>query len=243
MHENIIEIFSSIQGEGKYVGCRQIFVRLEGCNLDCTYCDTENEIGQHPLCMVEERAGTHKLVPYENPLSAERVAEIITRLTGDVPHHALSITGGEPLLHVPFIRALAARVALPIFLETNGTLDRALAECIDCIDIISMDIKLPDVLSQPVWDAHARFLSVARAVDVYVKIVVAAETRMEDVERAATIVAKFAPQTLLVLQPVTPYGGCSAPTPAQLLELQRIALCHLSDVRIIPQTHRMMDLL
>ena len=243
MRENIIEIFSSIQGEGKYVGCRQIFVRLEGCNLDCTYCDTENEIGGHAHCMVEARAGTHELIPYENPLSVEKVAEIVTHLTGDVPHHSLSITGGEPLLHVAFIKELAAHIDLPIFLETNGTLDRALAECIDCISHISMDLKLPDVLSAPVWDAHARFLKVARAVDVYVKVVVAAETRAEDVEHAAHLVADIAPATLLILQPVTPYGGCTSPTPARLLELQRIALRHISDVRIIPQTHRMMDLL
>ena len=206
MRENIIEIFSSIQGEGKYVGCRQIFVRLEGCNLDCTYCDTENEIGRHPVCMVEERAGTYELVPYENPLSVEQVAEIVARLVGDVPHHSLSITGGEPLLHVPFIKELAAHIDLPIFLETNGTLDRALAECIDCISHISMDLKLPDVLSAPVWDAHTRFLSVARVVDVYVKVVVAAETRAEYVERAARMVAEIAPATLFVLQPVTPIG-------------------------------------
>ena len=243
MRENIIEIFSSVQGEGKYVGCRQVFVRLEGCNLDCTYCDTENEIGGHAHCMVEERAGTHELIPYENPLLVEQVAEIVARLTGDVPHHSLSITGGEPLLHVPFIKELAAHIDLSIFLETNGTLDRALAECIDCISHISMDLKLPDVLSAPVWDAHARFLKVARAVDVYVKVVVAAETRAEDVEHAAHLVAEIAPATLLILQPVTPYGGCTAPTPARLLELQRIALRHISDVRVIPQTHRMMDLL
>jgi len=243
MRENIIEIFSSIQGEGKYVGCRQVFVRLEGCNLDCTYCDTENEIGGHAHCMVEERAGTHELVPYENPLSVEQVAEIVARLTGDVPHHSLSITGGEPLLHVPFIKELAAHIDLPLFLETNGTLDSALAECIDYISHISMDLKLPDVLSAPVWDAHARFLKVARAVDVYVKVVVAAETRAEDVEHAAHLVADIVPTTLLILQPVTPYGGCTAPTPARLLELQCIALLHLSDVRVIPQTHRMMDLL
>ena len=226
MRENIIEIFSSIQGEGKYVGCRQIFVRLEGCNLDCTYCDTENEIGRHPVCMVEEQA-----------------AEIVMRLTGDVPHHSLSITGGEPLLHVLFIKELATHIDLPVFLETNGTLDRALAECIDCISHISMDMKLPDVLSAPVWDAHARFLEVARAKDVYVKVVVAAETCADDVERAAHLVAEITPATLLILQPVMPYGGCTAPTPARLLELQRIALHHLTDVRVIPQTHRMMDLL
>lgn len=243
MRENIIEIFSSIQGEGKYVGCRQIFVRLEGCNLACAYCDTENEIGQHPHCMVEERAGTHELVSCKNPLSAEQAAEIIVRLAGDAPHHSLSITGGEPLLHVDFIRALAARVPLPIFLETNGTLDRALAACMDCISYISMDLKLPDVLSAPVWDAHARFLEVARAKDVYVKVVVAAETQEAYVEHAARLVAAIAPATLLVLQPVTPYGGCTAPAPAYLLALQRIALQHLPDVRIIPQTHRIMDLL
>ena len=243
MRENIIEIFSSIQGEGKYVGCRQVFVRLEGCNLDCTYCDTENEIGGHAHCMVEERAGTHELIPYENPLSVEQVAEIVARLTGDVPHHSLSITGGEPLLHVAFIKELAAHIDLPIFLETNGTFDKALTDCIDCISHISMDLKLPDVLSAPVWDAHARFLKAACAVDVYVKVVVAAETRAEDVEHAAHLVAEIAPATLLILQPVTPYGGCTAPTPARLLELQRIALRHISDVRVIPQTHRMMDLL
>ena len=243
MCENIIEIFSSIQGEGKYVGCRQIFVRLEGCNLDCTYCDTENEVGRNRICMVEEEAGSHKLSAHQNPLSAERVAELIEHVTAGVPHHSLSITGGEPLLHVPFIQALASCVRLPIFLETNGTLDEALAECIEDISIISMDIKLPSVLSRPVWEAHARFLEIARRKDVYVKLVVAAETEEAEVEKAALLAADIVPCALFVLQPVTPYGGCSAPTPERLLHFQSIALSFLSDVRIIPQTHRMMNLL
>ena len=134
-------------------------------------------------------------------------------------------------------------VDLPVFLETNGTLHAALAECIDCIDIISMDVKLPDVLSAPLWDAHIRFLEIARAKDVYIKVVVAAETADADIATAARIVGDTAPEKLLILQPVTPYGRCSAPTPARLLELQRIALQYTSDVRIIPQTHRIMDLL
>lgn len=243
MRENIIEIFSSIQGEGKYVGCRQVFVRLEGCNLDCAYCDTENENGRHPHCMVEEPAGSHELHAYENPLSAEEAAALIARVTAGVPHHSLSVTGGEPLLHVPFIRALAGRVPLPIFLETNGTLHEALVRCIDCVSYISMDIKLPGVLSHPVWDAHARFLEIAREKDVYVKIVVAAQTPDSEVATAARIVAETAPDVPLILQPVTPYGGCTAPSPARLLMLQQLALTRLSDVRVIPQTHRMMNLL
>ncbi len=243
MRENVIEIFSSIQGEGVYVGCRQVFVRLEGCNLDCAYCDTENEIGRHPQCLVEEPAGSHELHAYENPLSVDDTAALITGVMAGVPHHSLSITGGEPLLHAPFIRALSARVPLPIFLETNGTLYEALARCIDCVSYISMDIKLPGVLSHPVWDAHARFLEIAREKDVYVKIVVAAETADEEIETAARMVAETAPAVPLVLQPVTPYGGCTAPAPARLLDLQRTALAHVPDVRVIPQTHRMMDLL
>ena len=243
MRENIIEIFSSIQGEGKYVGCRQVFVRLEGCNLDCTDCDTENEIGRHPTCVVEMPAGSHELHSYENPLSIETVAALAAQVAGGVPHHSLSVTGGEPLLHVPFIRALSARVPLPIFLETNGTLYEALAHCIDCVSYISMDIKLPGVLSHPVWDAHARFLKIARTKDVYVKVVVAAETQNDEVHTAARMVADTAPDVPLILQPVTPYGGCTAPTPARLLALQQIALAEVKDVRVIPQTHRMMDLL
>jgi len=243
MRENIIEIFSSIQGEGKYVGCRQVFVRLEGCNLDCTYCDTENEIGRHPTCMVEMPAGSHELHAYENPLSIEKLTALIARVMEDVPHHSLSVTGGEPLLHVPLIRALAECIPLPIFLETNGTLHEALARCIDCVSYISMDIKLPGVLSHPVWDAHARFLEIARTKDVYVKVVVAAETQDDEVCTAARMVAQTAPDVPLILQPVTPYGGCTAPTPARLLALQRIALTAVKDVRVIPQTHRMMDLL
>ncbi|MCL5059022.1 MAG: 7-carboxy-7-deazaguanine synthase QueE, partial [Actinobacteria bacterium] len=40
MKAAVREIFSSVQGEGPYVGTRQIFIRFDGCNLSCRYCDT-----------------------------------------------------------------------------------------------------------------------------------------------------------------------------------------------------------
>ena len=57
MKSNLIEVFSSIQGEGKYVGCRQLFVRFSGCNLNCQYCDTTFSHNNFEKCKIEKVAG------------------------------------------------------------------------------------------------------------------------------------------------------------------------------------------
>lgn len=241
MQENIIEIFSSIQGEGKYVGCRQVFIRLEGCNLACRYCDTENRPNTHPYCMAEERAGARHFLRLPNPLTAKQAAERINAMLFSVPHQAVSFTGGEPLLHAAFIRAVAEQLAVgtKIFLETNGTLFAQLEKVFSCVDIISMDIKLPSILSAPQWEAHEKFLHLAREKDLYVKVVVSDETKEEEFMQAVHLVQNLAPQALFIIQPVTPFGGCAGASPEKILDDQARALDCLSDVRVIPQTHKM----
>lgn len=130
---------------------------------------------------------------------------------------------------------------MPFFLETNGTCVPQLEEIIEDVDIISMDIKLPSVLSRPVWEEHRRFLAVARRKDLYLKMVLSAETTREEFEAAIRLIGACAPDTLLVLQPVTPFGGCVAIAPERMLAAQSFAAKRLRDVRVIPQTHRMMD--
>lgn len=241
MQRSIIEIFSSVQGEGKYVGCRQVFVRFEGCNLACRYCDTENAPGAHPHCRIERQAGSQSFYERENPLTPMQAAEEINRLLAETPHQAVSFTGGEPLLQAEFIHALRPLLAVPFFLETNGTCVPQLEEIIEDVDIISMDIKLPSVLSRPVWEEHRRFLAVARRKDLYLKMVLSAETTREEFEAAIRLIGACAPDTLLVLQPVTPFGGCVAIAPERMLAAQSFAAKRLRDVRVIPQAHRMMD--
>lgn len=237
------EIFSSLQGEGLYVGCRQVFIRLHGCNLQCAFCDTV--LQQEPaFCRVEVTPGRRDFIYLPNPLKAGEIAAAANAF--DLPlHHSVSLTGGEPLLHPSLIRELAPLLKgtrRGIYLETNGTLPEALSEVIDFIDMVAMDFKLPSVTGlPPCWDEHRRFLKIAALKEAYVKIVVGEETTYTEIEKAAELINSTTAGVPLILQPVSEIGDVRGISPAHALELQRQALKMLADVRIIPQTHKMMD--
>ena len=73
-----------------------------------------------------------------------------------------------------------------IYLDTNGTLPKALEAVIKDIDIIAMDIKLPSSTRQKAyWAEHKEFLKIARRREVFVKVVVALNTRRDQVLKAA----------------------------------------------------------
>lgn len=232
---HVIEIFSSIQGEGEFVGCRQIFVRTADCNLSCAYCDTDFSRGGS--CRVEAGAGSMDFVEVDNPVSAFEVAGIIKKLSAEVPVHSVSFTGGEPLIHWEFIGEVAGLIDERIFLETNGTLPDALAKIIDAVDIISMDIKLPSVAGD-FFGVHREFLRIARAKELYAKIVVTGATPLDEFDAAVDLLA---PDVPLILQPVTPVRAVAAIGAREILALQARALRKLKSVRVIPQTHRILN--
>ena len=240
---NLIEIFSSVQGEGKYCGCRQIFIRSADCNLNCAYCDTNFK--RADFCNVETSAGSMTFTKIKNPVDSAQVVDIIKNFSSQVPTQAVSFTGGEPLLNWKFIREVAQKIQnteLKIFLETNGTLTDELSKVIDIVDIISADIKLPSVAGN-FFDKHREFLKIAAQKDLYAKIVISAETTQEEFDAAINLIAEISPQILLILQPVTPVKNVKAIPARGILELQARALRKLKSVRVIPQTHRLLNIL
>jgi 7-carboxy-7-deazaguanine synthase len=100
---HITEIFKSIQGESTYAGLPCVFVRLTGCNLRCSWCDTEYAF-----------YGGRKMTP-------EAVVDEVKRLAPDPG--LVEITGGEPMLQerevVPLMNLLAD-AGYHVLLETSG---------------------------------------------------------------------------------------------------------------------------
>lgn len=101
----VVETFISIQGESTYAGKVCHFVRLHGCNLNCTYCDTEYA-----------RTGKYEIVDPDQLL-----IELINS-----PAPIIEFTGGEPLLQLDVVvemcRKLTEQTKKIILIETNGTI-------------------------------------------------------------------------------------------------------------------------
>jgi 7-carboxy-7-deazaguanine synthase len=234
---NIVEVFSSIQGEGQFVGYRQVFVRLAGCNLKCAFCDTSSSREMVPVGQIEKTAGKRDFQVISNPISIVDVSNYINNLL-TVPHHSISFTGGEPLCQAKAIREMIPKIKGRIYLETNGTLPNELELVLPYIDIISMDIKLPSIIDQEMWQQHRDFLRLANDRNVFVKIVITDKTHEEEFNHAIKLIAEVDKNIPLIIQPVTPIQDCEGVTPDEVLLWQEKALTVLNDVRVIPQTHK-----
>ena len=249
---NLIEIFSAIQGEGLNVGTRQIFVRFGGCDLRCTYCDSEHTWQKQPTCQIEITPGSRDFETQANPISRSQLLDWVTNQNLDNLHDSISITGGEPLLHARFLNdwipLVRSATNLPIYLETGGHRPQQLAMIIEHLDLIGMDMKLPSTSGEEHWAAHQEFLQICaqRNCLVFVKIVVSKDTVLAELEQAAQIIRSISSQIPLFLQPVTaleqPHSKApEPPTPHQVLEWQQFLKQFLTIVRVIPQTHKMIN--
>jgi len=134
----ITEIFKSIQGEGTRAGLPCIFVRLTGCNLRCTWCDTAYAFHGGKKMSVEE--------------VLERVDELAGRGTdgsgGETAVPLVELTGGEPLLQeeiYPLAKKLLA-AGYTVMTETSGErfIGKLPKEVIKIVDVKCPDSGEPD---------------------------------------------------------------------------------------------------
>jgi organic radical activating enzyme len=222
---DISDIFSSIQGEGPYMGTKQIFIRFAGCNMNCVYCD-EN------------------ILVKSNKLTAAGILEKINNLIKlKGPHNSVSITGGEPLCSVDFLKVLLPELkqkGLSVYLETNGTLPDALKNIIEYVDIIAMDIKMPSsTKDSEFWNEHMEFLRAARSKRIFIKAVITGETDFDEVKRTVDLIYRIDPSIEFIFQPATESIGIDLAALKKIRhEFMDYALTKLQKVRIIPQMHK-----
>lgn len=243
MHQpnaQLVEIFSSPQGEGLFVGERMTFVRFGSCNLRCTYCDTPQGLCPGDAFRVERVPGSSAFESEPNPVSATRLCEVLARFDDAV----VSLTGGEPLRQADFLAEFlpALAPARRVLLETNGVLHEELEKVLPHVSVVSMDIKLPSATGmRPRWQDHADFLrkSVASGRQVYVKLVVTEATTDVDLEHAISIVMRVGKYIPIVIQPASPtLTFTEAITQRRLDAVERLVGAYLKDVRVIPQMHK-----
>lgn len=123
----IVEKFISINGEARAAGELSCFIRFQGCNLNCSYCDT--------------KWANEKEAPYEL-MSAEEIYGYIKKC--GVKN--VTLTGGEPLIQEnikELISLLAGDHSLRIEIETNGSVDLFPFLDIEGNVTFTMDYKLP----------------------------------------------------------------------------------------------------
>ncbi len=164
----VAEKFVSINGEGRKAGQPAVFIRLAGCNLSCSYCDT---------MWANSPDAPHVL------MTEEEIAEYISG-TGI---KNVTLTGGEPLAHEN-VRTLLERLSreeIFVEIETNGSMDISVCDDISPRPSVTLDYKLPS----SGMEKHMRLenYELLTGCDT-VKFVAGSE---EDFERALEIINRY----------------------------------------------------
>lgn len=218
------EFFVSIQGEGPYVGYKQLFIRFCRCNLTCKYCDTE--------FLASTGAKEY---------SAQELFDAISTLdlTGI---HSISLTGGEPLLETTFLKEFLPLVKGlgKIYLETNATLAAQFKEIKDLVDIVSADIKLTSSTGiKDLTARHDEFFAACAGKDTYAKVVFDGAITEDEILETARLAQKYGLE--LVLSPMM-LGHKMSVTPEFVTAVHNKYLTHYDRVRVIPQVHKFIGL-
>lgn len=234
----IKEIFISTQGEGPYIGEKQLFIRFCGCNLCCTYCDTDFNQDNENMTF-----------------TAEELAQKIKTFKGYDHIHSISLTGGEPLLWSEFLKEFLLKVNKPIYLETNATNAEEMGKLYDYVDFISADIKLPSSSGlENSFELHEQFFKIIRekTIDcvvsqnyncqrpnIFAKIVFDENITDEEIIKSTELAKKY--DLPLIIQPKMDGMKLNIKT-SVIEEIFNRFLERYQHVRLIPQVHKFLNI-
>lgn len=215
----VCEIFKSIQGEGDVIGTPSLFVRMYGCNLTCTWCDTKYSwINQQ-----KAKEG----IEYVN-MSSKQILDSLSDY-GDVS--LVTITGGEPLLQ-PLDDLIGAlyESGYKVLIETNGTITPS-KEMIKQASIWSVSPKTSNA-GFLIKYGKIDWLSDVR--DYYLKFVIT-DPRKDIAEILAFLDARDIEHSRVILQP----DGMREDYIAALKDLMNFVRDEGLQFRVLPQLHRL----
>lgn len=217
------EIFTSIQGEGPYVGTKQLFIRFCGCNLHCNYCDTDFEVSK-----------SIEFTPNELMEEINALNDIFT----------VSLTGGEPLVSVDFLKdflPLLKSKGHKVYLETNGTLPDELLKVLDYVDIISADIKLKSSTGTEIdINDYKKFFTVGSKKEIFAKVVF--NEMITDTEIVDCIEIAKSAECEIILQPEMKGNDFAVGTKRQQEVFEKFYKQYRK-VRLIPQVHKFLNVI
>lgn len=218
----IKEIFASIQGEGPYMGSKQLFIRFCDCNLRCRYCDTD--FGGE----------TEEYTP-------EALADVLKQFSLNTIH-SISLTGGEPLISVDFLEKFLPILKnnyLKTYLETNATLPEELERVIDYIDFVASDIKLQSATGMiNAFEKHDKFFAISSRVEHFAKIVFDFNITDDEIENCIALAKKY--DIPLILQPKMDGDEMSVTSVFAVQTMEKF-LKQYPKVRLIPQVHKFLS--
>ena len=229
----VSEIFTSIEGEGIFVGKKTMFIRLSGCHLKCRWCDTKYAL---PL-----DSGTDYQI--------DEIKDVIIKELRPFTYK-VNFTGGEPLLQTEAVIELAdfirKQTNLKTYMESSCFDSELFSKVLPYIDICKIEFKTDDsnVVEDEEYDnlllneIRCLELAVESNKATYIKIVVTNSTNLESFKNLVyNISEKIKPSDILGFI-IQPSFGIDQPTVNKLLDTYDIVEPMFPEVRIIPQLHK-----
>lgn len=229
----ISEIFTSIEGEGIFVGKKTLFIRFSGCHLKCKWCDTKYAL---PL-----DSGTEYQI--------DEIKDLIIRELQPFTYK-VNFTGGEPLLQSDAIIELAdfikKQTNLKTYIESSCFDSELFSKVLPFIDICKIEFKTDDskVVENEEYDnlllneIKCLELAVESNKTTYIKIVVTNSTDLESFKNLVYSISKKIEPSNIMGFIIQPSHGVDQPTVNKLLDTYDIVQPMFPEVRIIPQLHK-----